>query len=279
MLLSRNSNLIMCRSVASTLKKSSMLLFSSSEPNYIHDFLELATRFLTHFSTNRAHHKTSTSLINLKQDKHEPLWAFMNRFFQEALQIKDLNPAISLHAIMAGLRVGPFVDSLARKPQQGISTWRKPRSPNATRSKRKHDRNRSSNWDLPLGTRITPRGTPIESKKTRITTKGGENHLGPLNHLDCATTHIPPLTARRDWIFREVYNARVIPLLDISEQRPPCGNTDTSKQCDYHRMFEHTTEECYALKDWIEHLVREGYLRQYVYRTDRRRSPQGNPDR
>jgi len=40
----------------------------------------------------------------------------MNRFFHEAFHIKDLNPAVSLNAIMARLRVGPFTDLLARKP-------------------------------------------------------------------------------------------------------------------------------------------------------------------
>ena len=114
MLLSGSSDPIMCRSFPSTLRKLAMLWFSSLEPNSIHDFPELATHFLTHFSTSRAHHKTSANFINLKRD-HEPLRAFMNRFFQEALQIKDHNPATSLHAIMVGLRAGPFVDSVARR--------------------------------------------------------------------------------------------------------------------------------------------------------------------
>ncbi|XP_052176647.1 uncharacterized protein LOC127790951 [Diospyros lotus] len=126
MLISESSDPIMCRTFPSTLRKSAMLWFSSLEPNSIHDFSELATHFLTHFSTSRDHRQTLTSLINLKQGEHEPLRAFMNRFFQEALQIKDLNLAISLHAIMAGLRVGPFVDSLARKPPAtlvDLRTW------------------------------------------------------------------------------------------------------------------------------------------------------------
>jgi len=116
MLLSEGVNPIMCRSFPNILKNLTMLWFSFLDPNSIHDFFELATCFLTHFSTSQAHRKTSASLINLRQGEHKPLWTFLNRFNQEAIQIKDLSPTVSLHTIMTGLRAGPFADSLAWKP-------------------------------------------------------------------------------------------------------------------------------------------------------------------
>lgn len=97
-----------------------MLWFSSLEPNSIHDFLELATCFLAHFSTSQAYRKTSAILINLKQGEQEPLRMFLNRFAQEAIQIKDLNSVDFLHAIMAGPKVGHFAHSLARKPPANL---------------------------------------------------------------------------------------------------------------------------------------------------------------
>ncbi|XP_052171626.1 uncharacterized protein LOC127787603 [Diospyros lotus] len=44
-------------------------------------------------------------------------------------------------------------------------------------------------------------------------------------------------------------------------------------------MLGHATEGCAALKDQIEQLIRKGYLSQYVYRPDWRRSPQDNSGR
>lgn len=68
MLLSRGTDSIMCYAFPSSLKMSTLLWFSTLEPKSIHDFPKLATLFLTHFSTSRAFHKTSASLINLKQE-------------------------------------------------------------------------------------------------------------------------------------------------------------------------------------------------------------------
>jgi len=85
LLIGRGMDRIMCQSFPNTLKKSAMLWFSSLDLNSIHDFSELATRFLTHFSTSRAYCKELASLINLKQGEHKPLLIFLNRFNQEAI--------------------------------------------------------------------------------------------------------------------------------------------------------------------------------------------------
>lgn len=43
-------------------------------------------------------------------------------------------------------------------------------------------------------------------------------------------------------------------------------NADMSRYCRYHQKYGHDTEECVALKDKIEELVRAGHLRQFVQR-------------
>ena len=52
-------------------------------------------------------------------------------------------------------------------------------------------------------------------------------------------------------------------------KRPDSMRGDHSKRnqnkyCRYHKDVDHTTEECIILKDEIENLIREGYLRDYV---------------
>ena len=120
MLLSGGTNPIMCQSFRIMLKKLTMLWFSTLKPNSIHDFFELTACFLTHFFRSRAHRKTLASPINLRQSEHELLWTFLNRFNQEAIQIRDLNPMVSLHAIMARLRAGLFANSLAWRPPSSL---------------------------------------------------------------------------------------------------------------------------------------------------------------
>ena len=46
--------------------------------------------------------------------------------------------------------------------------------------------------------------------------------------------------------------------------RGDCSKRNQNKCYRYHRDVGHTTEECIALKDEIEKLIREGYLRDYV---------------
>ncbi|XP_021761167.1 uncharacterized protein LOC110725999 [Chenopodium quinoa] len=45
-------------------------------------------------------------------------------------------------------------------------------------------------------------------------------------------------------------------------------NRDTSKWCDFHRDYGHTTDECTHLKENIEYLVMRGYINQFKQRDD-----------
>ncbi|XP_021773990.1 uncharacterized protein LOC110737953 [Chenopodium quinoa] len=73
-----------------------------------------------------------------------------------------------------------------------------------------------------------------------------------------------PLTHSRSHIFS-------VNKADDKWKRPPRmvnRSRDTSKWCDFHRDYGHTTEECTHLKDNIEDLVRRGYLSQFKQRDD-----------
>ncbi|XP_020207544.1 uncharacterized protein LOC109792534 [Cajanus cajan] len=51
---------------------------------------------------------------------------------------------------------------------------------------------------------------------------------------------------------------------------PPC--VDKTKACQFHRNRGHTTEECSALRDRIEDLVKVGHLQSFVQSLDNQRS-------
>ncbi|XP_017410784.1 uncharacterized protein LOC108322977 [Vigna angularis] len=63
-----------------------------------------------------------------------------------------------------------------------------------------------------------------------------------------------------------------------TEQRPPKSqkndpNGDKGLYCKYHKVVGHSMEECHALKDKIEELIRSRQLKKYVRSDTRRRSP------
>jgi len=76
-----------------------------------------------------------------------------------------------------------------------------------------------------------------------------------------------------------IYEALQIELIPALKQSQTPPNVDTSKCCQYHRNYGHTTEGCQALKDKIEELVKAGHLRKFVKTTiNTPRSPQRDPD-
>ena len=78
-------------------------------------------------------------------------------------------------------------------------------------------------------------------------------------------TRYAPLNVPRSHLLDEALQADLIP--------PPCKtstppNIDMTKYCRYHRNNGHTTEECKALQDKIEELVRVGHFRRFIRRDD-----------
>ena len=49
-------------------------------------------------------------------------------------------------------------------------------------------------------------------------------------------------------------------LIPIGKQTQTPHNADTSKHCQYHRNYGHTTESCQALKDKIKELIQADHL-------------------
>jgi len=66
-----------------------------------------------------------------------------------------------------------------------------------------------------------------------------------------------PLTIPRRRILDEALQAELIPTL---KQSQTLRNVDTSKHCQYHRNYDHTTEGCQALKDKVEELIQAGHF-------------------
>nr|KYP61830.1 hypothetical protein KK1_016341 [Cajanus cajan] len=79
-------------------------------------------RFVAQYATSRPHHTTSAALANLRQNDDEYLRAFMERFSNISVRIRNLNPEVALHAMLMALKPGLFVDSLCRDTPSSFNT-------------------------------------------------------------------------------------------------------------------------------------------------------------
>ena len=71
-----------------------------------------------------------------------------------------------------------------------------------------------------------------------------------------------PLTATVSQVLREVRNEQFLRWPTQMKSDPT--TRDNSKYCEFHRDYEHRTDDCIQLKREIEYLIRRGYLRHFI---------------
>lgn len=82
-----------------------------------------------------------------------------------------------------------------------------------------------------------------------------------------------PLRVVRGRIFREAHKKN---LVNLGPQKECPQGTDRTKDCEYHRVHDHTTEECQTLKYKIEKLIKAGHFETYVDRSGRKEPKRQN---
>ncbi|XP_020207846.1 uncharacterized protein LOC109792816 [Cajanus cajan] len=113
-----NEDAILCRVFSTSLKGEALAWYTFNIDRYdgIADLDEHIDLYVTQYATSQPHHITSATLASLRQGEDKPLRAFMERFASTSVKIRNLNPEVALHAMLMALKLGPFVDSLCRRP-------------------------------------------------------------------------------------------------------------------------------------------------------------------
>lgn len=96
----------------SHLKGQALHWFTRLPPNTVDSFDMLVAQFGTQFATSWSNHLTSVALVNIRQDKREPLRAFVEHFSKIALNIQTLDAIVAMHHLITTLRLRPFMNSL-----------------------------------------------------------------------------------------------------------------------------------------------------------------------
>jgi len=105
---------INCRVFPNSLKGMALSWFTNLPPYSIDSFKTLVNLFTTQFATSKPHYLTSIALVNIQQGKGESLRAFMERFNQVALQIRNLNSEVTLHHMVTARRLDLLLVVYAR---------------------------------------------------------------------------------------------------------------------------------------------------------------------
>ncbi|XP_010253030.1 PREDICTED: uncharacterized protein LOC104594452 [Nelumbo nucifera] len=197
--------------------------------------------------------------MSLKQEPGETLRSYIDRFKKKELEVRDLDPMVSMHTAINGLFPGSTLKlSVAKTPsktklkflkkaQKYITTEEASTRANQERAAECHDR-------------------PLEKKR-----KGGDQHH-PDNHgnkdnkkplaLALAYKDYKPLNSTCTQILMQIGEEKFVKWPTKLKQNPKRRNP--TKYYKYHRGTGHDTKDCYDLKNEIESLIRCRHLKQFV---------------
>ncbi|XP_052209262.1 uncharacterized protein LOC127812774 [Diospyros lotus] len=205
------------------------------------------------------------TLVNLKQNQWESLTDFVARFNMEALSIENLDPSIAMVAFQNALRVGPFTQSLAKRPPQTFAEIL----------------SRATKY---INAKEVMRAKRIEysDKKEK---KSQNMEQKPEDKPGCRGERSGPRWSPVKFTLLNTPQVKILATIEnknyLKKPRPmkaPANKRSKDKYCRFHRDHGHDTEECHQLKEEIQELINRGFLRRFVakdtesQRDERRRS-------
>ncbi|RDX88247.1 hypothetical protein CR513_30185, partial [Mucuna pruriens] len=102
-----------------------------------------------------------------------------------------------------------------------------------------------------------------ERKEVKLAGKAREDRRPMLAKPHEQTQRFTPLNEKRAQIMHEICHTSL-----LEEARGKMMGKEKSSWCDFHRAFDHTTEDCWGLKTQIEKLVQNGHLDSYTQGRD-----------
>nr|XP_025619959.1 uncharacterized protein LOC112711474 [Arachis hypogaea] len=115
---------VLCRAFPTYLDSATLLWFSKLPEGSISSFEELARSFIDYFAAARIYVHGSDYLGTIRQGPQESLKDYLTRFADATMEIPNLDPAVHLHAIKAGLKPGKFRETIAVTKPRTLEEFR-----------------------------------------------------------------------------------------------------------------------------------------------------------
>ncbi|XP_022888976.1 uncharacterized protein LOC111404395 [Olea europaea var. sylvestris] len=112
---------VMCWSFPSMQRREVRDQVATLAPRSIRTFNELSKSFVAYFMSSKRKRKTAIGLMQVVQDKEEPLQDYLARFSWATLGIKDLQMSVIVTALMNGTRNLAFNMSLSKNPSELVN--------------------------------------------------------------------------------------------------------------------------------------------------------------
>jgi hypothetical protein len=266
---------IMCRAFPMSLRGSARVWFNKLESESIGSFVQLSRAFIDHFIGGQWRGRPPTHLLSVKQMEGKSLRAYVHRFNKEAMQIDRPKEDITLTAFMVGLRKGDFLYDLCKDPPETLSKLMY----EAQKHMNAEDALEALNDPHPPKRRKEVKDRKQEPAKQKVLkfseTPERKRTTTPIGKFSSFT----PLNTPIDKLLMQIQD-------DPSLRWPGkiCSDPNSRPKnlyCRFHRDHGHLTEDCVALKEQVETLIRQGKLQKYVSRPDNTcpPKPQGPKER
>uniref|UniRef100_A0A2N9H0S8 Integrase catalytic domain-containing protein n=1 Tax=Fagus sylvatica TaxID=28930 RepID=A0A2N9H0S8_FAGSY len=250
---------VMCRAFPLGLRGSARVWFNKLESESIGSFVQLSRAFIDHFIGSQRRGRPPTHLLSVKQMEGESLRTFVHRFNEEAMKIDRPKEDVTVTAFMAGLRKGDFLYELCKDPPETMSELMY----EATKHMNAEDALEAMDDPPPKRRKETEdrKPKPAKQKVPKFTeTPERKRTTAPPVKFSSLT----PLNTPIDKLLLQIQDDPSLRWLGKIRSDP--NNRPKNLYCRFHRDHGHLTEDCVALKEQVETLIRQGKLQKYVSR-------------
>ena len=272
----------MCRGFGETLGGPALTWFINLPYKSIESYQQLADKFVEHFASSCKLEKTTDDLNAIQQWRGESLRSYVSRFNKERITIPDLHQPTAVEAFRNGLlcesglykkltkfRCYTMDQAMARAQveirwEEDKRNKRKDSSSNIQDERKYHNSKRHKELASMIPRHHSEkRNHP--TKENQPLRKNFDRRPLPYKAQERVPVEKPRLP---DYNFSISPGELVLVLKKMgNEVRWPPRNKenfrkkDTSKWCEFHRDYGHTTAECVALRLEVLELLNKGFLR------------------
>jgi hypothetical protein len=256
------SDEIMCRTFPTNLRGSARTWFNQLETGSIDTFAQLSRAFIDNFIGGRRSVRPANYLLNIRQREGESLRSYVQRFNKEAVQIDEPNEYVALTAFNAGLLKGDFLFQLCKDPPKSMSElmYEAQKFINAEDAFQARDEFLSRKRKEPEDRRFDSSRNKSSSRQDYP--KAERKSISSSNRREERPSGFTPLNMSIDQVLLQIEDNPDIKWPGKLRSDPTKRSRDL--YCRFHRDHGHTTEDCFALKQQIEALIRQGKLGKFV---------------